>query len=159
MAVKDGLPATDFSRQNREWVKAVAGGGSGGGGGLPEITPADEGKVLTVESGAAAWATAGGGGGLVVTDSYDQATEQTILSVTAQQIIDAMQTGPVIYMQTNILDSDPPTEYTWKYLSVYYISDDPHDYDHTFVFGDDSTFYANSLSDYPKNPGDPLPGE
>ena len=30
MAVKDGLPATDFSRMNREWVKAVAEGGSGG---------------------------------------------------------------------------------------------------------------------------------
>ena len=33
MAVKDGLPATDFSRMNREYIKAVAEGGSGGGGG------------------------------------------------------------------------------------------------------------------------------
>lgn len=28
MAVKDGLPSTDFSRQNREYIKAVAEGGS-----------------------------------------------------------------------------------------------------------------------------------
>lgn len=34
-----------------------------GGGGLPEITEADEGKFLGVVSGEAAWATAGGGGG------------------------------------------------------------------------------------------------
>lgn len=61
MSVKDGLPSTDFSRMNREWVKAVAGGGSGGGGGLPDITPEDEGKVLTVENGEAAWGAGSGG--------------------------------------------------------------------------------------------------
>lgn len=36
MAVKDGLPATDFSRMNRKYIEAVveeAGGGGGGGGG------------------------------------------------------------------------------------------------------------------------------
>ena len=37
MAVKDGLPATDFSRMNREYIKAVAEGGSGGGGGSGEF--------------------------------------------------------------------------------------------------------------------------
>lgn len=42
MAVKDGLPSTDFSRMNREYIKAVAdeaagGGGGGGGGGSSPI--------------------------------------------------------------------------------------------------------------------------
>ena len=40
MAVKDGLPATDFSRMNREYIKAVveeAGGGGGGGSSPFEI--------------------------------------------------------------------------------------------------------------------------
>ena len=54
MAVKDGLPSTDFSRMNREYIKAVAESGSEGGG-LPEITEADEGKVLGVENSEAAW--------------------------------------------------------------------------------------------------------
>ena len=35
--------------------------GGGGSGGLPEITPADEGKFLKVESGAAAWGEGSGG--------------------------------------------------------------------------------------------------
>lgn len=45
MAVKDGLPATDFSRMNREYIKKVAeeaGGGSGGG---------EEKLVITYEYG------------------------------------------------------------------------------------------------------------
>lgn len=131
--------------------------GSGGGGGLPEITEADEGKVLTVESGEAAWATAGGGGGgLVVTSSYDELTEQETLSVTAQEIITAMQTGPVILCITNILDSDPPTEYMFNLLTVYNNSNEPHEYAHTFNFGD-AVYYANSLSEHPQYPGPALP--
>ena len=48
MAVKDGLPATDFSRMNREWVKAVAGGG-GGGGNVPAPDPEEDyGKIIIV---------------------------------------------------------------------------------------------------------------
>lgn len=62
MSVKDGLPSTDFSRMNREWVKAVAGGGSGGVG-LPAVTEADNGKILGVVNGEWGAMDAGGGGG------------------------------------------------------------------------------------------------
>ena len=99
MAVKDGLPATDFSRMNREWVKAVAEGGSGGGG-LPEITEADEGKVLTVESGEAAWATAGGGGSdiLVVTITEEESGDDYIytFSPSIDDIVTATEAGKLV---------------------------------------------------------------
>ena len=61
MAVKDGLPSTDFSRMNREYIKAVA--GEGGGTGLPAVTEADNGKILGVVNGAWGAMDAGGGGG------------------------------------------------------------------------------------------------
>lgn len=60
MAVKDGLPSTDFSRMNREWVKSVA---TEGGVGLPSVTEADNGKILGVVNGAWGAMDAGGGGG------------------------------------------------------------------------------------------------
>lgn len=98
MAVKDGLPATDFSRMNREYIKAVADGGSGGGG-LPEITEADEGKFLGVVSGEAAWATAGGGGGVLIITN----TEGT-LNKTAQEISSAFLAGVQCLVRSTIID-------------------------------------------------------
>lgn len=47
MAVKDGLPSTDFSRMNREYIKAVADEAAGGGGGggadivMTTVSPVD----------------------------------------------------------------------------------------------------------------------
>lgn len=103
------------------------------------------------------WVAGGsGGGGLVVTSSYDELTEQETLSVTAQEIITAMQTGPVILCITNILDSDPPTEYMFNLLTVYNNSNEPYEYAHTFNFGD-AMYYANSLSEHPQYPGPALP--
>lgn len=114
MAVKDGLPATDFSRMNREWVKAVAEGGSGGGG-LPEITEADEGKVLTVESGEAAWATAGGGGGgsVLLINNNDET-----LNKTGQQIADAF-TGGSLCLLVNQISEDDYTDTFYSIMAEY----------------------------------------
>lgn len=39
--VKDGLPATDFSRMNREYIKAVVEESGGGGGGSSDFSTAE----------------------------------------------------------------------------------------------------------------------
>lgn len=78
MSVKDGLPSTDFSRMNREWVKAVAGGGSVGVG-LPAVTEADNGKILGVVNGEWGAMDAGGGG------SSDFSTAEVTVTVGALQ--------------------------------------------------------------------------
>ena len=39
--VKDGLPATDFSRMNREYIKAVVEESGGGGGGSSDLSTAE----------------------------------------------------------------------------------------------------------------------
>lgn len=153
MAVKDGLPATDFSRMNREWVKAVAEGGSGGGG-LPEITEADEGKVLTVESGEAAWATAGGGGGggvFLITN-----TEGT-LNKTGQQIADAFTGGSMCIIVTQqTIDAYNDTRYS--VITEYFasLSESEGDYFSFTVleWGEGAAVATNytctALSDYPQ---------
>ena len=152
MAVKDGLPSTDFSRMNREYIKAVAEGGSGGGG-LPEITEADEGKFLGVVSGEAAWATAGGGGGggaLMIGDTFVDDT--IILNKTAAEIAAAATTGPVVYTWED--SGQVHIEYL---TAVFYQPDTPHEYAYTFTFGESNNFYANAETDYPQNPGPALP--
>lgn len=106
MAVKDGLPSTDFSRMNREYIKEVAEGSAGSV--LPEIAAADEGKFLGVVSGEAAWAEAGGGGGgtfdsdffhVKLEDNPDYETDPswtTRTVATAKEILDAMDAGKIL---------------------------------------------------------------
>jgi len=133
------------------------------GGGIPAPDSPSDGDVLTYDSTAGEWVAAapggGGGGSFVITYTYDEVTEITTLSATGQQIFTAAQSGPVILMQSNFLDADPPTEYTWYYLHAYFISDDPTESAYTFDFGSGGVFYANSLSDYPQSPAPTPPGE
>ena len=163
MAIPDGKPATDFSAMNREWVRAVAEeAAESGGSGIPAPENPSDGDVLTYDSTTSAWVAAapsGGGGVLVVTENPDEVLQCDFLSATGQQIFAAAQSGLVILMHSNILDADPPTEYSWYPLSAYYISDDPNENPYTFDFGVGGVFYANSLSDYPQAPAPAPPGE
>lgn len=74
MAVKDGLPSTDFSRMNREYIKELieeSGGGGGGDGSAVECTVTEE-------------------------ETYDEYTIQ----MPAGQLLTLCMSGPVIiYMQ------------------------------------------------------------
>lgn len=145
MAVKDGLPSTDFSRQNREYIKAVAEGGSGGGG-LPEITEADEGKVLTVESGEAAWATAGGVGILVIHTSAipEDPDENVILDKTWKEIYDAVSAGKPAY----IFDIFSEDDNTFAYCS--FVTDVSHTGLYTVTDTSSSMYSATEENEYPK---------
>ena len=62
MAKAAGQTVPDLEPITREeyFLNQIAESG-GGGGGLPTITEDDEGKVLTVDEGAAVWAEGGGG--------------------------------------------------------------------------------------------------
>lgn len=111
MAVKDGLPSTDFSRQNREYIKELIEESGGGGGGLPEITEADEGKFLGVVSGEAAWATAGGGGGgsnIMVVNMTASELAFTLDKTFAE--IEAAA-GANVYCYVKFVDSDEESGY------------------------------------------------
>lgn len=94
MAVKDGLPSTDFSRMNREWVKAVAEGSGGGGGGIPEIEESDEGKVLTVDNGEAVWDSLPESPITYVTINWVEDTGT--MSMTWQEIYNAFSDGKIV---------------------------------------------------------------
>lgn len=111
MAYKDGMPDTTFSAQDRAWVKKVAadagGGGGGGGAGLPEITGADEGKVLTVSNGAAEWMT-----GPVV---FIYVNENDELSLTWNSLRELMDSNIFVVLKNSYSDD------TFNSLSMSYV--------------------------------------
>lgn len=85
-SVPDGLPATDFSRMNREWVKAVAAGGGGGGGITVEPLTVTENDTYTAPEGKAyspvTVNVSGGGGGDFTTAAVTVVNNQTTVPIT-----------------------------------------------------------------------------
>lgn len=77
MAVKDGLPATDFSRMNREYIKKVVeeAGGGGGGGSSPF-------EIVTINN--------------LVVDESDSTVYIGTADKTAIQLIEAYQAGKIL---------------------------------------------------------------
>lgn len=145
MAIPDGKPATDFSAMNREWVRAVAAEAAESVG-LPEITEADEGKVLTVESGEAAWATAGGVGILVIHTSAipEDPDANMILDKTWKEIYDAVSAGKPAY----IFDIFSEDDNTFAYCS--FVTDVSHTGLYTVTDTSSSMYSATEENEYPK---------
>ena len=86
-------PITDREYWINEMAKKTAGGG------LPTIEEGDDGKVLTVSSGEAVWASGGGGGGSSVTIaecSYNSGTHTFTSPLTAAEMLEAYKTGTLI---------------------------------------------------------------
>lgn len=120
--VKDGLPSTDFSRMNREYIKAVAENAAGGGGG-------------------------GGGGGseckvIVVREIADESGSAFHLNKTWQELNDAVNGGmlPVsFYTYPNSTNA-----------KISYISEvDKGDGTYHVMFVDGADFTCSSPTDYP----------
>ena len=76
MAVKDGLPSTDFSRQNREYIKELIEESGGGGGG--ELDSA----YFFVE--------------IEENPDADDPTWHTRTAATVKEILDAMDAGKIL---------------------------------------------------------------
>ena len=82
-------PITDREYWINEMAKKTAGGG------LPTIEEGDDGKVLTVSSGEAVWASGGGGGGA---QPLICVSVESVFDKTFGEIYDAFMAGtPVIF--------------------------------------------------------------
>ena len=78
----------------------VVEGGGGGGSSLPDVTAADEGKVLTVNSSGEwdAETPSGGGGAFLVGLTRDDVNNRMVADKTFQEIADAMGSGTPAYI-------------------------------------------------------------
>ena len=100
-------PITDREYWINEMAKKTAGGG------LPTIEEGDDGKVLTVSSGEAVWASGGGGGGSSVTIaecSYNSGTHTFTSPLTAGEMLEIYKTGVLI------MHCDDETNNTWRII-------------------------------------------
>ncbi len=146
MAVKDGLPSTDFSRMNREYIKAIVEGARGGSIPTPE-NPSD-GDVLTYSSTDSAWVAAAPDVGLVVNVAFTEST--ATLDKTWKEISDATNAGKPVrfyttFEQEGIIAITAYTYYTCSHSS------DPSDpsFGITIITANQLDFHAATENDYP----------
>lgn len=94
---------------NKEW-EILSGGGGGSDSGLPDVTSADNGKVLTVVDGGWAAASAGGGGALVVDFTYNASNATYTSTSLASDVITAFFAGTPVMCHFPSDDEGAPSD-------------------------------------------------
>lgn len=131
------------------------GGSGGGGGGLPEVTDADDGKVLTVIDGAWAAGSGGGGGAIIVSLVEGDIPGSERMDKTAGEILDAL---PNSYLRftIEIEPGETDTQYVYIQMKNYIVSSgnveglpEGYNFDIDMGGGSTKTYNAHTLSDYP----------
>lgn len=141
-------PITDREYWINEMAKKTAGGG------LPTIEEGDDGKVLTVSSGEAVWAS-GGGGGLFVANWN---TNTGALDKTAGELIEAHESGKHLVVSPSLeeeMEGFSHIDVFEVHHLTYMSGDEEIDY-YGFAIYDSNIkdvlrFEASSADDYPTN--------
>lgn len=135
------------------WLNRIAESG-GGGGGLPAIAEGDEGKVLTVDDGAAVWAEGGGGGVFVA--NWD--TNTGALDKTAGELIEAHESGKHLVVAPTLgegMEGFAHIDVFETQHTTYMSGDEVIDYYGFAIYNsnikDVVRFEASSADDYPTN--------
>ena len=109
MAIPDGKPATDFNAMNREWVKAIAKEAASSGG-LPEVSGADNGDVLTVVSGE--WAKAAPVTELPAVTGSDNGDVLTVVEGAWAKA--SLPASPITYVSVDWVEDTGTMSKTWQ---------------------------------------------
>lgn len=127
-----------------------------GGGGLPEVTDADNGDVLTVVEGEWAKAAPSGGGVTAVEMTYDSGEDAYMLGMKAGELYAALGTS---HFATAYEDTSEEGDSTMDvYVLTSYALTSGGIYAFHFRGFDNIAFYATNANDYPSTTA-PTPPE
>lgn len=142
-AIAEGTPTPPPLTREERYLAKIA---ENTGGGLPTIEEGDDGKVLTVSSGEAVWASGGGGGsGVTVVHHSDEFGET--LDKTYNEILEAAKKGPVFIIDVVDSGGEESIYIGYLYTCQYYNAK----YEAIFIEDGDiaRTYVADTKDSYP----------
>lgn len=123
---------------------------NGGSGGLPEVSAADNGDVLTVVEGEWNKAAPSGGGGLIeIGVTVDEQTGAFTLQKTGQEILDYISAGLIPYVDFVYTYEEVSHPFTNLFFGYDAEAAPTGTMYHAFHFGFNLLFICTNLSGYP----------